>query len=1182
MKKSIVIGLGGTGTEVVELLRKRLNIYGGTDSPSECRFIYVDTDVQNNPVVRTRPAEFCKMTVDQETVNTLRKPESQLAQRINIATWMDPDRLRHLSPLSKGADGVRAYGRLALLAGAELATFIGLMRTSVAQLLADSEGNDPEVGTSAALRVFVIASAGGGSGSGFFIDIGYLTRMLLPKSGQWEQVGIVAVAPTGLKLEQGDTSGKQQNSAALLDEIDHFSRRNDVFTANYNNMDLPDVIGCDPPYQYCYVVSPMAGAGALAQTTKGSVDIMKQRIADMVFMRLTGPGEIASRQSDFLTNFYDHPQDQMGYPNVYCTFGVSLRQFPAKKYLEESIGLAITGVANKWLKTSMSDIERLRLCKPAYEELQSELGLPPGHVQNAGSKRDVACDRLYLKLVSSDQTSPLEVMKGARTAADIKNLCAYQEGAPVDVSRDGYFTGTVFHNRDESVKALVTRIQKESEKFAFDVVTGPNVALAFLSYLQETILKEKQFIEACIDKMKGSQPGPAAAAVRRVRDPWLGPWQGTARSTAPTAEPRLAEEKNRQIEMAVLNAKLQIYTQVLAKIEALRPGLAQLASYITKWRDVWGGAADQSWRVGCPPGVVLADDIVQAKIARFAIKPDPKVLSQVEKAYRVEAFASSLPKTPEGKLDLRPFLQIEEAIKKALSSAYDNDGLPIPATETIFGESVVRLMGEKNQGNWQIDGKSLVKEAWPPLMLNITDTDYAYLLPGNPAGFKNKVEFYSLINNAAAHLESHAALRDVIQKEHTNVNNEGGVPVVAPIQEWTTDIEPALAGIVYLRASFPSRIIAGLGPDDRRQLLGDSASLHYARADVLPPALPKEIDAASARLLLLETLRIGNCMPPGLTIERTRYSIVYRDDAVSLSGIINPARWTMAVHELAVKTQLSSKVDELLTKHLRDPANRGETAAAIAELRALMHDAKTGNNSVSASGLTWTLEPTDVLDLLTSVEEQYRIALSDSDVKSARKLMLTLLTLVNNEQLRADLSTPAASNGASVFGSASQVALPPFSTTAKSHVFTYIDALTGIQHQRKITLSKLNPNIAARTLAANTTAKGALEKVWIDLQHVPGGTGDIASALVGMIAVVRRLPVNAYCPQMDMFGLDADGDVDLLCEVAQPIVPDNVHPWATKNEQTNEWSCGACGFRMGAVKPGLQAKCSNPACPGRG
>ena len=442
--------------------------------------------------------------------------------------------------------------------------------------------------------------------------------------------------------------------------------------------------------------------------------------------------------------------------------------------------------------------------------------------------------------------------------------------------------------------------------------------------------------------------------------------------------------------------------------------------------------------------------------------PEPAILAKIKNLYQSKAFLTHLPSTPEGDLDVGPFQEIEAMIKGALSARITQAGEQVALTETIMGESVVRVMSAQNNSHWEGDSRAMLRDAWPLLLLDLHDPDYAHLL-AQESGFPKPVEYSWFVNDAQAHPASNKSLRNQLTADYANNNAIGQ----APLHDLTTEIEPSLAALVYLRGSFPSRIIQGLNQADRRALLGDSGSLYYARADVLPPAAPGEIESSAARLLLLEVLRIANCLPAGLTAavdETMRYNITYQGPLGNGATEIETTRWKTAIHKFAVAGDLPDKVDGAYKGHFESSTSRGEAVAALTKLRAEQQKRLRGA-AADTSGICWEIEPGETLTILDRIDAKYGLTLPEAQVRQARKLLLTLLTLRHDPELTNRL---------------------PYQTTGTDHIFTYTDRRAGLEFRRQITLNKLDSNVASRTLAADGVARDDIQGVWNDLLKLPG------------------------------------------------------------------------------------------------
>src|SRR5437773_8256179 len=108
LKKTAVIGLGGTGAQaVIYMKRKLLSTYG--EIPPLIKFLVIDTTEQDEvreDEVGLDPGEFLKLEV--------REPGALMANNREIREWI-PENIPRFS-LTAGAKQVRALGRMAVFA----------------------------------------------------------------------------------------------------------------------------------------------------------------------------------------------------------------------------------------------------------------------------------------------------------------------------------------------------------------------------------------------------------------------------------------------------------------------------------------------------------------------------------------------------------------------------------------------------------------------------------------------------------------------------------------------------------------------------------------------------------------------------------------------------------------------------------------------------------------------------------------------------------------------------------------------------------------------------------------------------------------------------------------------------------------------------------------------------------
>ncbi|PIZ26133.1 MAG: hypothetical protein COY47_02175, partial [Chloroflexi bacterium CG_4_10_14_0_8_um_filter_57_5] len=182
-------------------------------------------------------------------------------------------------------------------------------------------------------------SAGGGTGSGSWFDMGYLLREQIRTSdaGHVVTVGIVCVS-----LREGGTGGKQhsQNSAALLTELDYFSSTDLPFEAYAPG--IQPIRSIQLPYDFAYVVSPATPRGPLSEregeapSKSEQMRLLEAKITDYLLAEsLEAAREVGSRRDDAQMNF--EVVDDLGYPFRQLAFGISKVEFPRNACLEAAM-----------------------------------------------------------------------------------------------------------------------------------------------------------------------------------------------------------------------------------------------------------------------------------------------------------------------------------------------------------------------------------------------------------------------------------------------------------------------------------------------------------------------------------------------------------------------------------------------------------------------------------------------------------------------------------------------------------------------------------------------------------------------------------------------------------------------------------------------------------------------------
>ena len=339
LSPTLFIGIGGTGKEVLLRLRRRIlqtdwngrRINRLSDFPV-ASFLYFDLDLapaiesdrntSDDPLAETiafDAPETMQQKLDAEVVI------NNLARYRYIKEWWPAADVKSID-VTKGAGQVRALSRMSFfLQASEFRDRVrGRSDTLLQNITNQAAMKRLGLETSNTLRIVVVASAAGGTGSGSFIDVGLMLRSEPdPKPGE---VDLYLLLPGGFTGKNADRV--QANSYAALMELEHTMRpaSEPRFTERWNDRDAPTV---GKPFDDVYLLDTRNIVGE----NTGNVADIYNMIADVLFEDF-GSSEFADRkrsvavnQEQWKLNLYypDLPEDVggsvLGYSRGYSTVG---------------------------------------------------------------------------------------------------------------------------------------------------------------------------------------------------------------------------------------------------------------------------------------------------------------------------------------------------------------------------------------------------------------------------------------------------------------------------------------------------------------------------------------------------------------------------------------------------------------------------------------------------------------------------------------------------------------------------------------------------------------------------------------------------------------------------------------------------------------------------------------------
>lgn len=361
VKRTICIGLGGTGKNVLMQLRRLIiDRYGDLNELPIVSFVHIDTDksAAQSSGLRTgntyhgvslsfKDSEKVSATMSSKEVTNFvqgleqRNQSDRSSPYDHIGRWFPPQLLKNIKAVEDGAKGIRPVGRLAFFynyLNIKKAIEAAQQRTRGHEAKLLQKGLYLEPG----LNIFVIGSLCGGTGSGMILDTAYSLRQNYGDQGA-QLFGYLVISPA----LYGNNPSQNANTYAALKELNHYSTPGSQFQAVYDPQNLVWVEEKRAPFDYAYLVS---------SETDGEYSILEQRKLCNVIARKIGlefSSELAPVMTGMRDNFLGHliSWDQHPRHNMqgYLTFGLAAIYFPRDRIVQIALNRISLNLLEFWL-----------------------------------------------------------------------------------------------------------------------------------------------------------------------------------------------------------------------------------------------------------------------------------------------------------------------------------------------------------------------------------------------------------------------------------------------------------------------------------------------------------------------------------------------------------------------------------------------------------------------------------------------------------------------------------------------------------------------------------------------------------------------------------------------------------------------------------------------------------------
>lgn len=379
---TLYIALGGTGAEILWRIRRRIlnNLWGlNTGSPVRleslnqfpfAEFLQIDLDAntvtesgkaQNSDILSGKVAfKEEERIVKKLDMSKYIKTDGELAKYPNIENWFPLNRAKinelNIDP-EKGAGQIRSISRLYFFD--KYQEIKSAIKTKADRLMSNvsSESAQKKLGLktrTGTLNIVVVASTAGGTGSGSFLDLGYLSNIIGKQAATigGATCNLALLLPTGYK--GANLERTQANTYAALMELETCMRQGSNYISRWSDSDIIRDMP-ENPYKDVYLIDTCNVSGAQTEDIKDIYDM----VADAMFEDFS-TAEFANKKRSISVNQNQHKiipytsrVDKAKYGDMKLTYSRSFSSFgqaTIDTHLEQKQNIIIYKQVNDMLK----------------------------------------------------------------------------------------------------------------------------------------------------------------------------------------------------------------------------------------------------------------------------------------------------------------------------------------------------------------------------------------------------------------------------------------------------------------------------------------------------------------------------------------------------------------------------------------------------------------------------------------------------------------------------------------------------------------------------------------------------------------------------------------------------------------------------------------------------------------
>ncbi len=322
---TLIIGIGTSGLYTLEHVQRFYYETYKKNKPDHVEYLYIETNKDNQVGVTPLPNEIKRVYV---SLGEMEKMVTNLKKE-GCGDWLPPS--NQLVNAGLGAGGIRSCGRLALWGcnseGDNFRNVVDAINNAygriASHMINGAERSKP--------TIFITGSFTGGTGSGIFIDMGYLIRHLIKDIKELFGLFLLPSKPSSIR----GFEVLYANSYGALKDLEHFNSVESVYKEKWPNGVSTEFVV--PPYELVQFISQDYYDGSPAMS---NLSALYKMAGLYLFLNIAGVKE--KRMERFVD------AKSAGHIDKYGTFGLSAIQFPKDQIQEYVASKLSIDLINRW------------------------------------------------------------------------------------------------------------------------------------------------------------------------------------------------------------------------------------------------------------------------------------------------------------------------------------------------------------------------------------------------------------------------------------------------------------------------------------------------------------------------------------------------------------------------------------------------------------------------------------------------------------------------------------------------------------------------------------------------------------------------------------------------------------------------------------------------------------------